>query len=135
MKRTLVRNKNNGGVKMKRIMNRLPRENRGFTLVELLVVIGVMAILSAVVLLNVTGVIGEGETEAAATELVTIQTAVDVMMARNDLSSVNTTSATSDMAALPTGNVLYPDYLRTETTKGTYSVSSNGKVTQATTGY
>ena len=109
---------------------RKDRDHKGFTLVELLVIIGVMAILAAVVLLNVTGVIGSGETEAAATEFVTIQTAMDVMMAKNDLSSVTATSSTTDMSAFPTGNPLYPNYLRNATTSDNYSCDSTGKVTQ-----
>jgi len=129
MKIVNARNRKKGGRTMNRFLKRFQQDNKGFTLVELLVVIGVMAILASVVLLNVTGVIGEGETEAAATELVTIQTAMDVMMAKNDLSSVAATSSTNDMSAFPTGNPLYPNYLRTELTSANYSCSTTGLVT------
>ena len=87
------------------------------------------------VLPNVTGLVGEGQTEGASAELATVQTAMDIMMAKNDLSSVTATTATDDMSSFPTGNALYPDYLRTATTKGTYSCSTTGLITQATTGY
>jgi type IV pilus assembly protein PilA len=120
---------------MKAYLKRVHRESKGFTLVELLIVIAILGVLTAVVLPNVTGLTSEGQTEAAKAELITVQTAMDTMMAKESLSSVTATSATSNMSAFPTGNVLYPNYLRTATTKGTYSCSTTGLVTQATTGY
>ena len=60
---------------------------------------------------------------------------MDTMMARLRLSSVTATAATANMSSFPTGNPLYPDYLRTPVTKGAYSCSTTGLVTQATTGY
>lgn len=130
MKRINARNKGKGGELVRQFVRKVRRDSKGFTLVELLVVIGIMAILAAVVLLNVTGVIGSGEEEATATELVTVQTAMDVMMAKNDLSSVTATSSTNNMAAFPTGNPLYPNYLRQATTSSNYSCDTTGKITQ-----
>lgn len=120
---------------MQKLLKRIHRDSEGFTLVELLIVVAILGVLTAVVLPNVTGLVGEGETEASKAELVTVQTAMDTMMAKSGISSVSQTSATSNMSAFPTGNALYPNYLRTATTTGTYSCSTTGLVTQDTTGY
>ena len=120
---------------MKSFMKRINRDNKGFTLVELLVVIAILVILTAIVIPNVTGLAGYGQTQGAAAELSIVQTAMDTMMAKEGTSSVTVTAATANMSAFPTGNVLYPDYLRTETTKGTYSCVATGLVTQDTDGY
>ena len=124
-----------GGSIMQKFLKRIHRDSRGFTLVELLIVVAILGVLSAVVLPNVTGLAGEGQTEAAKAELVTVQTAMDTMMAKSGISSVNETSATSNMSAFPTGSALYPNYLRTAATKGTYSCTTTGLVTQADDGY
>lgn len=120
---------------MKRFLRRIHQDNKGFTLVELLITVAILGVLAGVVLLNIGGLAGEGETEAGQAEKVTVQTAMDAMMAKTAISSVNATAATNDMSAFPTGNVLYPNYLRMATTKGTYSCDSTGLVTQVTTGY
>jgi type IV pilus assembly protein PilA len=120
---------------MRRFFKKIDRNSKGFTLVELLIVVAILGVLAAVVIPNVTGLAGEGQVEAAKAELTTVQTAMDTMMAKAHITSVTATAATNNMAAFPWGRALYPDYLRTATTKGTYSCSTTGLVSQATTGY
>ena len=122
---------------MKRFLKRIHRDNKGFTLVELLIVVAILGVVAAAVLINAGVFADEGETEAALAEKVTVQTAMDVMMAKAGLSSVTAvTTATSNMASFPDGtNPLYPTYIRTTTTTGTYTCDTTGLVTQASTGY
>ena len=120
---------------MCRFLTKFYHNDKAFTLVELLIVVAILGVLAAVVLPNVIGLAGAGQTEAAKAELVTVQTALDTLMAKTHITTVTATAATANMSTFPTGNPLYPDYLRTSVTKGTYSCSTTGLVTQATTGY
>jgi prepilin-type N-terminal cleavage/methylation domain-containing protein len=125
---------------MKGFAKRGSRGEKGFTLVELLIVFTLLGVLAAIMIPNVSNLIGYGHTQAADAELSIIQTAMDSMMAKQNVSTVNTTGATSDMAAFPADPVapveaLYPNYLRDDTAKGTYSCDPTGLVTRETTGY
>lgn len=120
---------------MRSILRRL-QSKKGFTLVELLIVIAIIGVLAAIIIPNVSGLAGSGKTQAGAAELSTLQTAMDTMMAKNGLTAVTAvTVATKDMTTFPVEHPLYPDYLRNATTIGTYTCTATGQVAQATTGY
>ncbi|MGD0857438.1 MAG: prepilin-type N-terminal cleavage/methylation domain-containing protein [Dehalococcoidia bacterium] len=98
---------------------------KGFTLIELLVVISILGVLAAVVILNVTKYMGQGKTQAGATELANVQTAVSAYMYDN-------TGAIAAGTATPanSGGILSPYFLGSP--HGSYSWDSTGKVTQTT---
>ncbi len=113
---------------------RLRRGEEGFTLVELLIVVAILAILVAVVMANFSGLLGGAQTNAASAELNIVQTAVDAKMAATSSSSVD--AVTAPTANMDTLYNLYSDgYMRELTTKGTYTMLDTGKVSQETTGY
>lgn len=108
------------------------RGQKGFTLVELLIVVAILGALAAVALPSVSQFIGSGTTEATATELQTVQTAMDLYMAKNKLTAVTAaTVAVTDFSA--SNPVLYPDFLSLKNPSYTngYTWTTTGKVTQA----
>ncbi|MFC1944431.1 hypothetical protein ACFLX5_02915 [Chloroflexota bacterium] len=90
---------------------------------------------------------GQGEDEtpvpenvlamAAHAELTLIQAAMYFMMADKGLETVNAVDvATSDMSFFPDAiNLLYPDYMHTQTTTNSYVCDANGRVSIVVDGF
>ena len=92
------------------------RGEKGFTLIELLIVVAILGVLAAVVIPNVGRFLGKGKTEANATELTTVQSAVSAMMVDQgyatlaapgvhpgigNMTAINAGTATGDMSLFP----------------------------------
>ena len=108
------------------------KNEQGFTLTELLIVVAILGILVAVVLPNFVGLLGSSKTSAGSAELNILQTAVDAKLANTSSATTTAiTTATSDMSAAAGGFSLSPTYMRSTVTHGTYTVAVDGKVTQA----
>ena len=122
---------------MIRFLSRTHRDTRGFTLVELLVVVTILGILAAVVTTSLVGLTGTAKTNACAEELRTVQTAMDAMMAKNNIVAVAAqATATNTFSALPTGagtESLSPNFLRQSTTKASYTWTAAGLVSPQST--
>jgi len=101
----------------------------GFTLVELLIVIGILAVLGAVAVAALTGLIGSGTPEAKASEKAAVQTAIDAYMSVNNLTTITARTIAAVITAAD-GDAPFKTYIRSLPTKYTYTWIANGTVTQ-----
>jgi prepilin-type N-terminal cleavage/methylation domain-containing protein len=72
-------------------MNTNKNQDKGFTLVELLIVIVILGILATVTVFAVRGITDQGESNACATEKRAVETALEAFYTQNDQ-----TDATAD---------------------------------------
>ena len=126
---------------MKYMVSQLRKSEKGFTLVELLVVVGIIVALAAVIIPNVSRFTGKGNEGALSAEAENLQAAMDTMMADTgsidvgayDITTIST--ATNSWTGLPVNgatslNVATLDgYLRANTTKFFYCYDAAGLVT------
>jgi len=103
---------------------------KGFTLVELLIVIAILGVLTAVAVPNVGRFMGRGEVESANTEYSTLQTAVMAIVADAGRSDVAAATGITNGSSITVGGTAYAlsDYV-TGTIKGTYSIDTDGVIT------
>lgn len=87
---------------IKAILKRLRMNEAGFTLAELLVVVGIVVGLAAVILPNVGRFAGEGARGASATELASVQTAIDAFASDTN---TNITVQGTNIRVLTSGSI------------------------------
>ena len=118
---------------IKKAMGRSEKREGGFTLIELLVVIGIIVALAAITVPLVTKFAGKGDEGALRSEIETIQSAMNAMMADKGIVVVTandkgTTSNDQNTWTASTGAGTLDGYLKKNSAKFFYCWDSKGNV-------
>jgi prepilin-type N-terminal cleavage/methylation domain-containing protein len=84
-----------------KLSNRIRRDESGFTLVELLVVVVILGILAAIVVFAVNGIGDRGQSAACATDKHTLTVAEEANFAKNGVYTAEGTLVTNGLLAAP----------------------------------
>lgn len=120
---------------MKNILKKLLKNESGFTLVEVLIAVGILGLIAAIAIPTIGNVRSSSEVKAQSAETATVQAAVDAMMADQEVESLpsGVGSATQDMTVFPDATLAlngdsFGDFLRQTTTKYCYTATTDGYV-------
>jgi prepilin-type N-terminal cleavage/methylation domain-containing protein len=126
------------------LLRRRAGDRRGFTLIEMLVVMSILGLLSMVVSLSMIGVTNLAQNRADDEELMTVQSAMNFMMMDQGIQPEDAcrdapSAATRDMTQFPSSRAwagqsgrqpvrLYAHYVRTQFTRRAYVCGHGGTV-------
>lgn len=121
---------------LQRFLSTVRRGQNGFSLIEMIVVIGIVSLLAAVIVPNIGKFIGAGDQGAKDSEAHTVQNALHAMMSEQVLGTLAaSTTATSYWGDKPEGVGTVPlyyldKYLREDSTVYYYCYDQQGIITR-----